>query len=137
MQVRFRDLAPVLLPVALIALAPLGCDDTDESSVGFTELSVSEAKQLVDSTPGLVIIDVSPYWADGHLPGAVSHPVGDGSLAKAIPTLDKSKAYLVYCHGDAPSIQGAQALVDAGFSPVYRLKGNFQAWQDAGYPIEK
>jgi rhodanese-related sulfurtransferase len=28
-------------------------------------------------------------------------------------------------------------LVDAGFIKVYRLEGEFGAWVDAGYPIEK
>ena len=45
--------------------------------------------------------------------------------------------YLVYCHVDSVAIQGAQKLVDAGFMKVYRLAGNYKAWVDAGYPIEK
>jgi len=43
----------------------------------------------------------------------------------------------VYCHGDGPSIAGAQKLIDAGFKYVYRLEGNYGAWVDAGYEIEK
>jgi rhodanese-related sulfurtransferase len=34
-------------------------------------------------------------------------------------------------------MQGAQKLVDAGFTKVYWLAGNYEAWVDAGYPIEK
>ena len=104
---------------------------------GYIELSASEAKMLIGKTPDLVILDVSPAFAKGHLPKAINHPVGDGSLDKAIPSLDKAKTYLVYCHGDAPSVLGSQKLVDAGFTKVYRLVGNYQAWVDSGYPIEK
>ena len=50
--------------------------------------------------------------------------------------LDAMKMYLVYCHGDAPSILGAQKLVDAGFEHVYRLEGNYGAWLEAGYDVE-
>jgi len=46
------------------------------------------------------------------------------------------KEYLVYCHADGPSISAANKLVNAGFTMVYRLEGNYQTWVDAGYPIE-
>lgn len=106
-------------------------------SGSYLDLSPVEAKAVIDANPDLIIIDVSPYYAEGHLPGAVNYYLGDGSLDRAIPTLDKSKKYLVYCHSDSVSIQGAQKLVDAGFKTVYRLKGNYSAWADAGYPVEK
>jgi rhodanese-related sulfurtransferase len=103
---------------------------------GYTDVTAPEAKELIDTTPGLVVIDVSPIYEQGHIPGAVNYYAGDGSLDAAIPTLDPNASYLVYCHTDAASIQGAQNLVDAGFTNVYRLEGNFAAWVDAGYPVE-
>ncbi len=103
---------------------------------GYMDVTAQEAKDLIDSTPELIIIDVSPNYNAGHIPGAVNYYIGDGSLDAAIPTLDKNKPYLVYCHVDSASISGANKLIDAGFDPVYRLEGNYQAWVDAGYPIE-
>lgn len=103
----------------------------------YQDLTPAEAKELIDNTPDLIIIDVSPLFAEGHLPGAVNYYVGDGTLDKVIPTLDKSKPYLVYCHVDSVSIRGAQKLIDAGFKTVYRLEGNYSAWVAAGYDIEK
>lgn len=103
----------------------------------YTDLTPQQAAELMNMTPGLVIIDVSPNYAEGHLPGAVNYYVGDGSLENAIPGLDKNATYLVYCHVDSASISGAQALVDAGFTTVYRLQGNYAAWVDAGYPVEQ
>ena len=104
---------------------------------GYIDLTPQEAKKLIDTTPVLVIVDVSPLYADGHLPGAVNHYIGDGSLDAAIPTLDKSKPYLVYCHFDSASIPGATKLAEAGFDPVYRLIGNYSAWVEAGFDVEK
>jgi len=103
----------------------------------YTDLTPEQAKQLIDTSPDLVILDVSPKYAEGHLPGAINHYFGDGSLEAAIPTLDQSVPYLVYCHVDSVAIAGAEALVDAGFPTVYRLQGNYSAWVDAGYPVEK
>ena len=107
------------------------------SFAAYVDVTPAEAKALIEKTPDIVFIDVSSAYANGHLPNAVNYYLGDGSLDKAIPTLDKSKTYLVYCHVDSVAIQGAQKLVDAGFKKVYRLQGNYSAWVDAGYPIEK
>ena len=103
----------------------------------YEDVTTQEALKLMLETTDLVTIDVSPAYAMGHLPKAVNYPVGDGSLDKAIPMLHVTKTYLVYCHADGPSISGSQKLVDAGFMKVYRLVGNYKAWVDAGYPIEK
>lgn len=112
-------------------------DVMEEEVVGYKDIASQEAYELVTDNPDFVIIDVSPNYAAGHLPGAINYYVGDGSLDEAIPTLDKAKSYLVYCHVDSASISGAQKLVDAGFEIVYRLEGNYQAWVDAGLPVEK
>lgn len=101
----------------------------------YTDLTPAQAKDLIAMEKDLVIIDVSPYYDNGHIPGAVSIPLA--TLDAKIPTLDKMKTYLVYCHWDGPSMAGAQKLVDAGFAKVYRLAGNYAAWTAAGYPVEK
>ena len=128
-----------LLVVGLmIGIVPVNkAIQTSVAMTGYIDVSPAKAKELIDTVPDLVVIDVSPKYAEGHLPKAINYYAGDGSLDKAIPTLDKSKPYLVYCHVDSVSILGAQKLVDAGFNPVYRLEGNYSAWVKAGYPIEK
>lgn len=103
----------------------------------YMDVEPQEALKLMLETPDLMTIDVSPAYAMGHLPKAINYPVGDGSLDKAIPMLHVTKTYLVYCHADGPSISGSQKLVDAGFKKVYRVIGNYKAWVDVGYPIEK
>jgi rhodanese-related sulfurtransferase len=130
----------MVIGVLVLALAmALGCtpgEQQEEEEVSYTDISAAEAKQLIDNDPEVVVIDVSPAYSAGHLPGAVSYYLGDGSLGAAIPTLDKDATYLVYCHVESVSRQGAQKLVDAGFLNVFRLEGDYEAWVDAGYPIE-
>lgn len=104
---------------------------------GYMDISPAEAKKMIDENPDLIVIDVSPAYDEGHLPGAINYYLGDGSLDAAIPSLDKELDYLVYCHVDSVAILGAQKLIDAGFANVYRLEGNYSAWVDAGYEIEK
>ncbi len=119
----------------LVLLAFSGCLQQENAST-YTDVSPAEAKELIEDNPDLIVLDVSPLYDQGHLPGAVNYPAGDGSLDRAIPTLDKNGKYLVYCHSDSVSIQAARKLVDAGFKNVYRLEGNYRAWVDAGYDVE-
>lgn len=102
----------------------------------YVDIESKEAYELISNNPEIVIVDVSPRFDKGHIPGAINHYVGDGSWDEAIPSLNKDKTYLVYCHVDSASIPGAMKLVDAGFPHVYRLKGNYPAWFEGGYPIE-
>jgi rhodanese-related sulfurtransferase len=125
----------ILAVVTILAVVVAGCAPV--SAPTYVDLSPEEAKALIDSTPDLVIIDVSPNYDQGRIPGAINYYLGDGSLDDAIPTLDKTKTYLVYCHVDSVSIAGATQLIEAGFENVYRLEGNYAAWVDAGYPVEK
>lgn len=111
-------------------------DKSEEMKTAYLDVSPEDAKELIDTNEELIVIDVSPVYDDGHIPGAINYPVGDGSLDEAIPTLDSGKPYLVYCHSDEASILGAQKLIDADFMTVYRLEGNYSAWVDAGYKVE-
>ena len=124
-----------LLVLALLAV--VGCAQQQQTAEsGYMDVTPAEAKDLIDNNHDLIIIDGSPNYGEWHLPGAIKYYVGDGSLDEAIPTLDKNKKYLVYCHMDGQAIWCAQKLIDAGFKDVYRLDG-YRAWVDAGYPIEK
>lgn len=122
------------------ATAPSASDEASnegEELKTYIDVTPAEAKKMIDENPDLIIIDVSPKYDEGHLPGAINYYVGDGSLDEAIPSLDKNAMYLVYCHVDSASILGAQKLIDAGFENVYRLEGNYIAWLAAGYSVEK
>jgi len=109
--------------------------NTNAAANNYLDVEVDAAYQLTRDEEDLVIVDVSPNLDQGHLAGAVNYYVGDGSLDSAIPTLDKTVPYLVYCHVDSAAILGAEKLVEAGFPTVYRIVGNYAAWKNAGYPI--
>ncbi|MCP4348025.1 MAG: hypothetical protein GY795_21190 [Desulfobacterales bacterium] len=101
-----------------------------------SNISAALAKNLIDTTSDLVIIDVSTMYDQGHLPLARNYPVNDGTLANEIPNLNKNGQYLVYCHSDIASLKATQMLLAEGFQTVYRLEGNYDAWADAGYLID-
>ncbi|MDD5169368.1 MAG: rhodanese-like domain-containing protein [Syntrophales bacterium] len=98
-------------------------------------LTPQEAKEMIDKTTDVVIVDLSPrHYDKGHLPGAVNYPTR--TLPEVISTWDKDATYLVYSHWTGAPLAGAELLKDAGFKNVYALKGNYGAWLDLSYPVE-
>jgi len=126
----------IVLVVILMNNNAIQTTNTGETTLSYMDVSVQEAKMLIDSNPDLIVIDVSPYHAEGHLPGAINY-YPQTELDDAIPSLDSSATYLVYCHVDSASRSGAQKLIDAGFENVYRLDSHYSGWVAAGYEVEK
>lgn len=130
--------AGVLLLIAFAVICA-GCMQPAQSGsktpAGYNDVTAQEARSLKHASEGkLVIIDLSTAYEDGHLPMAINIPLD--SLDAKIPGLDKSRPSLVYGQTDDAGIAGATKLVNAGFSPVYRLKGGYASWVTAGYPAE-
>ena len=87
----------IILGIILIGILLIsGCtnqdsnDNNGQEKTSYIDLTAAEAKELIDNTTELIIIDVSPKYDEGHIPGAINYYVGDGSLDAAIPTLDKT-----------------------------------------------
>ncbi|MDO8260463.1 MAG: rhodanese-like domain-containing protein [Candidatus Magasanikbacteria bacterium] len=99
----------------------------------FNTINAQTAKEMIESNPDLMIIDVSPNYGQGHLPGAIGYYIGDGTLGKTIPELDANNTYLIYGRRSTSSIAGAQKLANAGIKNVYRLDGDYDAWVSAGF----
>lgn len=132
----------IVIAVAVVILLiyylyPQGTPETNiETGASYMDVSAAEAKDLIDNNLELIVIDVSPHYANGHLPRAISYyPIS--TLEADISNLDPNAMYLIYCHADGPSRSGAQVLVDAGFENIYRLESHFSGWQAAGYEIEQ
>ena len=128
-----RDLVFLIILAMVLAGCIQAAPSTPAITVGYHNVNAQEARSIKHESDGkLVIIDLSSEFTEGHLPMAINIPLG--SLEEKIPTLDKSRPYLIYSRSDDSSMTGAAKLVDAGFSPVYRLKGNYESWIAAGYP---
>jgi rhodanese-related sulfurtransferase len=109
--------------------------DREKHSEKFIDIEKEEAKKMVDDK-SVKVLDVSSHFEKGHLPGAIDCYLNDGSLDKVIAVLDKNEKYLVYSISDESSITGSQKLINNGFKNVYRLNGNFDGWNNSGFPIE-
>jgi rhodanese-related sulfurtransferase len=100
---------------------------------GVRELASSGAV-LVDARDGV------PY-AEGHLPAALSLPLGevDARLGTFRQQVAAEKTLVVYCNGYGcpDSFDLGVRLLKEGYRDVRVFEGGFPEWRDAGLPVEK
>jgi rhodanese-related sulfurtransferase len=106
--------------------------------VQFTNLSASEFKKLMDEKQEVVVLDVRTpaEVARGTIEGAKVIDIKQPGFEDKISSLDKEKAYLIYCHSGRRSVSACNIMAKAGFDSLYNLKGGILSWQRE-YPLVK
>ena len=113
--------------IALLTLAlPFGCVGcSNGGSATYEQISGAEAKALMDSESGYIIIDARTQeeYDQGHIPGAILIPeyeIADRA-EKELP--DKDQLILVYCRSGRRSKIAAGELVKLGYTNVKEFGG--------------
>ena len=113
--------------IMLLTLAlPFGCVGcSDAGSVSYDQISGAEAKVLMDSESGYIIIDARTQeeYDQGHIPGAIMIPEYEiaNRAEKELP--DKEQLILVYCRSGRRSKIAAEELVKLGYTNVKEFGG--------------
>lgn len=99
--------------------------DGDGMENSYTQISQSEAKEMMRRDDGHVIVDVrrQDEYDAGHIPDAILIPnesIGD-TQPEALPDLDQ--VILIYCRSGNRSKQAAQKLFDMGYTRIYEFGG--------------
>jgi rhodanese-related sulfurtransferase len=119
---------------ALPGSAPFSSAVPGPSRPDVKEVSVLEAKALIDA--GAIVIDVRDKAVAGrsHLPGALLIPLE--VLAAHVPQIEAHKAapVVVYC-GDGSTLgpRATELLNKAGFAHAVNMQPGIQGWRAAGY----
>jgi hydroxyacylglutathione hydrolase len=97
------------------------------------QISVHELKEQGD---GHQILDVRKpdEWEGGHIPGAQHFFVP--ALRDNLDKFDRARPIAVYCDSGYRASLAASILKQEGFEKVRNVPGSWQAWKNAGYPVE-
>ena len=114
-----------LLMLLTLAL-PFGCVAcSNGGSATYDQISGAEAKALMDSESGYIIIDARTQseYDEGHIPGAILIP--DYEIADRAETElpDKEQLILVYCRSGRRSKIAAEELAKLGYTNVKEFGG--------------
>ena len=115
----------VFLFLAVMMLTACGQDKENDQGVVYVNITAEEAKQIMDSEEGYIILDVRTQeeYDQGHIPGAIviSH---EEITEKAEEMLtDKNQLILVYCRSGRRSKIAAEALVELGYTNIKEFGG--------------
>ena len=118
-----KKLAFLLL--AVMMLTACGQDKENDQGVVYVNITAAEAKRIMDSEEGYIILDVRTQeeYDEGHIPGAIviSH---EEIAEKAEQVLtDKEQLILVYCRSGRRSKIAAEALVELGYTNIKEFCG--------------
>ena len=135
-----KKIISMLLVLAAMALLG-GCSSAEdktaapEEKAGYQQISQEEAKQLMDSETGYIILDVrtDEEYAEGHIPGAVLIPDYEVAERAEAELPDKGQLILVYCRSGNRSKKASEALAELGYTNVKEF-GGINTWP---YDIEK
>ena len=114
------------LLMLLTLVLPFGCVGcSNGGSASYEQISGAEAKALMDSESGYIIIDARTQeeYDEGHIPGAIMIPeyeIADRA-EKELP--DKDQLILVYCRSGRRSKIAAEELVKLGYTNVKEFGG--------------
>ena len=115
----------IFLLLAVLLLTACGQDKENAQEVVYMNITAEEAKQIMDSEEGYIILDVRSQeeYDQGHIPGAILIP--DTEIkAKAEEVLtDKDQLILVYCRSGRRSKLAAEALVELGYTNIKEFGG--------------
>ena len=105
------------------------------ASLGYGELSSEQARELMESTPDLAIIDVRDEhkYAEAHVPGAELVPLNQ---ILADPTALPESDILFVCNVGQMSGVASQMAVAMGRTNVYNLAEGTQGWMADGLAVE-
>jgi rhodanese-related sulfurtransferase len=101
------------------------------------QIGLDEARALFDAGTA-IFIDVragSDYGA-GHIPGALT--ITSQELEGRLSNLPEGAVLIAYGDAARPESgqRGAQIFMEMGYPTMLALEGGFQAWRDAGHPVE-
>ena len=115
----------VFLLLAVMLLTACGQDKENDQGAVYVNITAEEAKQIMDSEEGYIILDVRTQeeYDEGHIPGAILIPNTEiEEKAEGVLT-DKDQLILVYCRSGRRSKIAAEALVELGYTNIKEFGG--------------
>jgi len=121
----------------VISASPTGPEEWKSEEID----SAARAKEIFDNG-NVLFVDARSQdnYADGHIPGAVSFPVGqfDEQIESFLNQNSPDTFIVTYCSGRTceDSHNLARMLSDVGFTHISIFIDGFPGWEAQGFPIE-
>lgn len=137
---RFFEFAgnhPLLIAGIVAVVVAIIANEIYQLRVGSRAVDTATATNLYNRDDA-VFIDLrgENAFLTSHLPGAVNVPMARIAQQKERLNRYRGRPLIVYGEPGRGVGKAITALREAGFDPVYELRGGFGAWQEASLPLE-
>ena len=115
----------IFLLLAVLILTACGQDQENNREAVFVNITAEEAKQIMDSQEGYIILDVRSQeeFDQGHIPGAILIPDTEINARAEEVLPDKDQLILVYCRSGRRSKLAAADLAELGYTNIKEFGG--------------
>jgi rhodanese-related sulfurtransferase len=128
-------------PVTLVP--PTVTENTTNDSLNrVPRITADELWQKLRNNSGVIVIDsrsgVEKLFDEGHIPGAIAVPLDNIVNGAWVPPANKDTEIVFYCScpDEHTAASAASILITRGYGNVKALKGGYDTWTNANYPIE-
>ena len=115
----------IFLLLAVMMLTACGQDKENNQGAVYVNITAEEAKQIMDSEEGYIILDVREQdeYDAGHIQGAILIPYTqiEEKANEMLP--DKDQLILLYCRSGRRSMIAAEALAELGYTNIKEFGG--------------
>jgi rhodanese-related sulfurtransferase len=102
----------------------------------YTDVSVPELQTMLQNKDFIFVNVHIPF--EGDIPGTdLSIPYDEIDQHLDELPAEKDARIFLYCRSDRMSNIAAETLVGLGYTNVWNLDGGFNAWENAGLPVER
>ena len=117
----------------------------EEARAAIDEVKAEDAIALSERDDVVIvdIRDIRELKRDGKIPGSFHCPRGmlefwiDPESPYFKPIFGEDKRFLFHCAADWRSALATERAQYMGLAPVFHIAGGFNAWKDAGGPVEE
>ena len=114
-----------MLLLSILLLAGCAQDQDLKQEEVYVNITAEEAKQIMDTQEGYVILDVRTQeeFDAGHIPNAIVIPNTEIEQRAERELPDKDQLLLVYCRSGNRSKKAAEILVQLGYTNIKEFGG--------------
>lgn len=126
-----------------MAEAKTAAELVSEAKASIENLGPEDVAKEMESGEVLVVdIREASEREGGRIPGSIHAPRGmlefyaDPSSPYHLEDFDPNKRVILHCAAGGRSSLGVKALEQLGYTNIAHLDGGFEAWKEAGNPVE-
>lgn len=99
--------------------------------MGYQNINAKDFEESIKNDPDAEVLDVrsAAEYAEGHLAGSKLIDIMSPDFRGQVNSLDKGKAFYIYCHSGVRSENACAFMAGMGFKKLFNLDSGIISWR--------